>query len=327
MKIKKIAVLTSGGDAPGMNACVRAVVRTALYNGLKVVGIIRGYQGLMVDDIVEINSRRFVSEIINRGGTILRSARCKEMLTDAGIDKAVETCKKHEIDCLITIGGDGTYNGALKISKKGINVMTIPGTIDLDIASTEYSIGFDTAINTAMESINRLRDTSSSHDRCSVVEVMGRRAGYIALWSGIAGGADAILIPERPEDNDIEKISKIVLNNKKIGKTHSLIVVAEGVGNVNEVANDIAKQIEENTGVEARATVLGHLQRGGYPTATDRVHASMMGGLAVQIAMEGRYNRAICYKNGHYTDIDLEEAINMKKTIDDSIYDISKMLI
>ncbi|MBQ8043819.1 MAG: 6-phosphofructokinase, partial [Clostridia bacterium] len=274
MGIKTIGVLTSGGDAPGMNACIRAVVRTALSKGIKVKGIMRGYHGLIVDDIFDIDNRRFVSEIINRGGTILHTARCLEMTTPEGVAKAAEAVRNAAIDCLVVIGGDGSYRGALELSKLGVNVLCIPGTIDLDVASSDYTIGFDTAITTAMDAINKLRDTSTSHDRVSVVEVMGRRAGYIALWAGIAGGADIILTPEKPEDYNIEEITNTVLKNKEIGKSHSLIVVAEGVGNVEE----IAREIQTNTGIEARGTILGHLQRGGYPTALDRVHASMMGG-------------------------------------------------
>ncbi|MCQ2978195.1 MAG: 6-phosphofructokinase [Clostridia bacterium] len=323
MGIGTIGVLTSGGDAPGMNACVRAVVRTALYKGIKVKAIMKGYQGLITGEIIDIDNRRFVSEIINRGGTILHTARCLSMTTPEGVLLAADAVKKAGIDCLVVCGGDGSYRGALELSKAGVNVLCIPGTIDLDIASTDYTIGFDTALNTAMDAINKLRDTSTSHDRVSVVEVMGRRAGYIALWAGIAGGADVILTPEKPEDNDIDKICDIVNKNKDIGKTHSLIVVAEGVGSVEE----IAKNVQEKTGIEARATILGHLQRGGYPTALDRVHASMMGGIAVEIANEERFSRAICYKNGRYIDIDLQEAINMEKTIDKTMYDISKMLV
>lgn len=323
MSIKTIGVMTSGGDAPGMNACIRAIVRTALVKGLKIKGIMRGYQGLINGDIIDIKNRRFVSEIINRGGTILQSARCKEMETDEGQEMAAKRCRELGIDCLIVIGGDGTYRGAYALSKKGVNVITIPGSIDLDVASTDYSIGFDTAITTAMDAIQKLRDTSSSHNRCSIIEVMGRHAGHIALWSGIAGGADVIIMPEKPEDYNIDKIVDTVLNNKKIGKAHTMIVLAEGIGDIDE----LAKTIQDKTGIETRGTVLGHLQRGGYPTTLDRVHASMMGSIAVEIACEERYRRTICFKGGKYIDIDLEEAINMQKEFDKTMYDVSKNLV
>lgn len=316
---KTVGVLTSGGDAPGMNAAIRAVVRCSLHEGYRVLGIDRGYEGL-IEDLVEEMDSRSVSEVINRGGTILQTARSMQFMKEEGRNIAKKTCEKHEIDVLVVIGGDGSYKGAHKLSKLGVNVICIPGTIDLDIGSTEYTIGFDTAVNTAMEAIEKIRDTSSSHNRCSVVEVMGRNTGYIALWCGIAGGAEIVLIPE--EKREIEEIVETVKNNKDKGKIHELIIVAEGVGNT----KSLVETIEKETGITTRATVLGYLQRGGKPTAIDRLHASMMGAKAVDLITKEKYNKAVALKSGEYIDINLEEAINMKKNINKKMCNVAKAL-
>ncbi|MCL2707912.1 MAG: 6-phosphofructokinase [Defluviitaleaceae bacterium] len=317
---QRIAVLTSGGDAPGMNAVIRAVVRTGVNNGYGVFGIKRGYDGLLSADIEEINSRE-VKDIIHRGGTILRTARCQGMMTEDGQRKAAEIAKVFGIGTLIVIGGDGTFKGGLALSKFGVNVIAIPATIDLDMACTEYTIGFDTAVNTGMDSINKLRDTSSSHERCSVVEVMGRDAGYLALWCGMAGGAEEVLIPESPETNTEAVIEQIIRNRSK-GKKHNLVVVAEGFGG--SIA--LSKEIERVLGIEARTTILGHLQRGGSPTALDRMHASFMGCIAVKAAIAGEKNKAVVFKGGKHVLIDLAEAIDCKKTYDPAMYETIKTL-
>ncbi|MBP3664703.1 MAG: 6-phosphofructokinase, partial [Tyzzerella sp.] len=280
-----IGVLTSGGDAPGMNAAVRAVVRTALSKGLSVLGIRRGYHGLLREEIIDM-SRKDVADIIQRGGTILQTARSKQMLTPEGQRKAAGILKKYGIQALVVIGGDGSFAGAQTLAEYGINVVGIPGTIDLDIACTEYTIGFDTAANTAMEAIDKIRDTSTSHERCSIVEVMGHDAGYLALWCGIANGAEYILLPEQHE-YDEQKMIDDIIENRKNGKKHYIIINAEGVGD----SINMAKRIEEATGVETRATILGHLQRGGSPSVKDRVYASVMGAKAVDLLLEGKQNR------------------------------------
>ena len=311
-----IGVLTSGGDAPGMNAAVRAVVRTAIAMGMKVKGICRGYNGLIEGDIIDLDVRS-VSDIIHRGGTVLYTARSPRFKTEEGMREAIDNCKKHGIEGIVVIGGDGSYRGARDLSLRGIPCVGVPGTIDNDISSTEYTIGFDTAMNTAMEMVDRLRDTSQSHDRCSVVEVMGRRAGYLALQTGIAVGATAILVPEI--EFDIENVIKKIKETQKTGKKHFIIVVAEGVGGVEE----IAKKIEEETGVESRATVLGHVQRGGNPTIRDRVMATEMGYAAVKLLNEGVGNRVIGWKKGEIVNYDIYEALNMKKPFDDEMYEIA----
>mgnify|MGYP001206435923 CR=1 FL=1 len=318
--IRTIGVLTSGGDAPGMNAAIRAVVRTALGKGLKVRGIRRGYSGLLNEEIIDLSARD-VSDTIQRGGTILLTARCEEMRTPEGQQKAAAICKKYGIDGLVVIGGDGSFTGAKNLSKYGVNVIGLPGTIDLDIAYTDYTIGFDTAVNTAMEAIDRLRETSNSHERCSVVEVMGRSAGYIALWCGIANGAEQILIPEK-FDNNYDKLIEEIKNNRASGMTHQIIVNAEGIGH----SYGLAKKIEEATGIETRATILGHLQRGGSPTARDRVYASVMGAYAIDCIEKGKKNRLIGYKEGHVYDVDIEEAFQMTKSIDDYEYEVAGIL-
>jgi len=319
-KVETIGVLTSGGDAPGMNAAIRAVVRTALANGLKVKGIRRGYSGLLDEDIFDMDATS-VSDIIQRGGTSLFTARCPEFMTKEGQDKGAYICKKHKIDSIIVIGGDGSFQGARKLYERGINTIGVPGTIDLDIACTEYTIGFDTAVNTAMEAIDKVRDTSTSHERCSIIEVMGRHAGYIALWCGIANGAENILLPEL-YDNDEDAIIQNIIERKKVGKKHHIIVNAEGIGN----SDAMAKRIEAATGVETRATIIGHIQRGGSPTAKDRVYASAMGAKAVELLCEGKANRVVAYKHGEFIDYDIEEALSMKKMPDEFLVSMAKKL-
>lgn len=322
--VKTIGVLTSGGDAPGMNAAVRAVVRSAISKGLKVKGIKKGYNGLLNEEIIDMSSRD-VSEILQRGGTVLYTARCDEFKTLEGQKRGAEVCRKYGIDGLVVIGGDGSFNGAKKLAEQGINTIGIPGTIDLDIACTEYTIGFDTAVNTAMQAIDRIRDTSNSHERCSIVEVMGRNAGYIALWCGIANGAEDILIPENYDGNLPrlqQKIIDSIIENRRKGKTHHLVINAEGIGN----SYSMAKVIEDATGVETRATILGHMQRGGSPTALDRMHASMMGAYAVDLLCEGKSQRVVAYQKGRYVDCDIMEALEMKKNIDPYELHVSTML-
>ena len=318
--IRTIGVLTSGGDAPGMNAAIRAVVRRALAKGLKVRGIRRGYHGLLKEEIFDMSARD-VSDIIERGGTVLQTARCKTMRTEEGQQKAAAICKKYGIDGLVVIGGDGSFAGAQKLANLGVNTIGIPGTIDLDIACTDYTIGFDTAVNTAMEAIDKVRDTSTSHERCSVIEVMGRDAGYLALWCGIANGAEKILMPEE-KDYDEKALIKDILENKKRGKKNYIIINAEGVGD----SINMAKRIEDATGIETRATILGHMQRGGSPTCKDRVYASTMGAMAVDLLCQGKTNRVVGYKNGQFIDFDIEEALAMKKTIPAYQYDVAKTL-
>ena len=281
-EIKTIGVLTSGGDAPGMNAAIRAVVRTAIAKGLKVKGILKGYNGLLNEEIIDMDALS-VADIIHRGGTILYTARCLEFITPEGQQKAADICKKHGIDGLIVIGGDGSFRGAQKLAALGINTIGVPGTIDLDIACTDYTIGFDTAINTAMEAIDKIRDTSTSHERCSIIEVMGRNAGYIALWCGIANGAEDILLPER-YNNDEQTLINSIINNRKKGKRHHIIINAEGIGH----SSSMARRIEAATGIETRATILGHMQRGGSPTCKDRMYASIMGAYAVDCLIAGK---------------------------------------
>ena len=315
-----IGVLTSGGDAPGMNAAVRAVVRTALAHGLNVLGIRRGYHGLLREEIIDM-SRKDVADTIQRGGTILQTARSQQMRTPEGQRKAAGILKKYGVQGLVVIGGDGSFAGAQKLAEYGINVIGIPGTIDLDIACTDYTIGFDTAANTAMEAIDKIRDTSTSHERCSIVEVMGRDAGYLALWCGIANGAEYILLPEQ-HGYDEQAIIDDIIENRKNGKKHYIIINAEGVGD----SINMAKRIEEATGVETRATILGHLQRGGSPTVKDRVYASVMGAKAVDCLIEGKRNRVMGYQNAQFTDFDINDALKMQKEIPEYQLKISKIL-
>ena len=319
--VKTIGVFTSGGDAPGMNAAIRAVVRVAISKGLKVKGIMRGYAGLLEEEIVDMDTTS-VSDIISRGGTILYTARCMEFTTPEGQQKGADICRKHGIDGIVVIGGDGSFRGAGKLSALGINTIGLPGTIDLDIACTDYTIGFDTAVNTAMEAIDKIRDTSTSHERCSIVEVMGRNAGYIALWCGFANGAEDILLPER-YDGDEQALINRVIENRKRGKKHNIIINAEGIGH----STSMAKRIEAATGIETRATILGHMQRGGTPTCKDRVYASIMGAKAAILLAEGKSNRLVAYKHGEFVDYDIQEALNMTKDISDEQYAISKMLV
>ena len=319
-KIKTIGVLTSGGDAPGMNAAIRAVVRRGLSSGLNVKGIYKGYSGLLNEEIRDMTAKD-VSDTIERGGTILYTARCAEMRTEEGQQQAAEICRKHGIDGLVVIGGDGSFAGAQKLANLGINTIGLPGTIDLDIACTEYTIGFDTAINTAMEAIDKLRDTSESHERCSVVEVMGRTAGHIALWTGIASGAEYILTTEKYH-GDIQRIITKIQDRRKLGKKNHIIVNAEGVGN----SAEMAKIIEVATGVETRATILGHIQRGGNPTCKDRVFASAMGTMAVELLCEGKSNRVVGYKEGEFVDFDIQEALSMSKDLDPYLFHITHKL-
>jgi 6-phosphofructokinase 1 len=316
-KIKTIGVLTSGGDAPGMNAAIRAIVRSALHAGVNVKGIRRGYMGLLEEDIIDMDSKS-VSDIIQRGGTILYTARCQEFITQEGQDKGAEICKKHGIEGLVVIGGDGSFKGALALARRGVNTVGVPGTIDLDIACTDYTIGFDTAVNTAMQTVDKVRDTSTSHERCSIIEVMGRKAGYIALWCGIANGAEEILTVER-YDYDEKRIINNIIEKRKTGRKHYIILNAEGVGD----SNGMAKRIEAATGMETRATIIGYAQRGGSPTVQDRVYASCMGAKAVDLLISGATNRIVAYKNGDFVDFDIEEALAMKKDISQSKYDLS----
>ena len=315
--MKTIGVLTSLGDAPGMNAAIRTLVPAGCENGFRVMGIRRGYNGLMYGDMYEMNLRS-VSNIINRGGTILYSARSPEFKTEEGMQKAIDVCKQMDMQGVVVIGGDGSFRGARDLSLRGVPCVGIPGTIDNDIACSDYTIGYDTAMNTVMENVDRLRDTSESHDRCSVVEVMGRRAGYIALNSGIACGATTILIPEVDFDFEKDVIDRM-RRTQKTGKRHFIIIVAEGIGGVNEMA----KRIQEETGVESRATILGHVQRGGSPTVRDRVVGSTMGCKAVELLKQGIGNRVIALQKGELVDYDIFEALNMTKTIDLDLYKLA----
>ena len=319
-KVRTIGILTSGGNAPGMNAAIRACVRRAIQNGLTVKGIERGYSGLLQEEIIDMD-KRSVSDIIQKGGTILGTARCEEMRTEEGQKEAAAICRKHGIDGLVVIGGDGSYRGALALSRQGINAIGLPGTIDLDIACTDYTIGFDTSINTAMQAIDKVRDTSSSHERCSIIEVMGRNAGYIALWCGIANGAEDILLPEK-YDYDEQKIVDNIINNRKHGKKHHIIINAEGIGH----STSMARRIEAATGIETRATILGYMQRGGSPTCKDRYYASIMGAYAADIVAAGKRDRIVAYRHGEFLDVDIEEALAMTKSIPDYQYEISQAL-
>lgn len=319
-KVQTIGVLTSGGDAPGMNAAIRAVVRTALAAGLNVKGIKRGYAGLLEEDIVDMDTKS-VADILQRGGTILYTARCLAFKELEVQKKGAEILRKHGIDGLVVIGGDGSFMGASKLAAQGINTVGLPGTIDLDIACTEYTIGFDTAVNTAMEAIDKVRDTSTSHERCSIIEVMGRQAGHIALWCGIANGAEDILMVEK-YDGDEARIIDNILAKKKLGKKHHIIINAEGIGD----SYGMAKRIEAQTGIETRATIIGHIQRGGSPTARDRVYASVMGAKAVDLLLEGASNRVVGYKDGEVVDYDIQEALAMQKGLDEYMYETSSRL-
>jgi 6-phosphofructokinase len=319
-KVETIAVLTSGGDAPGMNAAIRAVVRRGMAKGCKIKGVLKGYDGLINGEIIDLEAKD-VSDTIERGGTILYTARCPEMREVEGQKKAIEECKKHGIDGLIVIGGDGSFKGAQELAKLGLNVIGVPGSIDLDIDCTDYTIGFDTAVNTAMEAIDKVRDTSTSHERCSIIEVMGRNAGYIALWCGIANGAEDILIPEKYNYDEQLLVDNIIANRKR-GKNHHIIINAEGIGH----STSMAKRIEAATGIDTRATILGHMQRGGSPTCKDRVYASIMGAYAVDLLVAGKTKRVVAYKDGEYKDFDIQEALKMKKEIPEYQYEVAESL-
>ena len=320
MGAKSIAVLTSGGDAPGMNAAVRAVVRTGLNFGMKVYGVMRGYNGLLTGDLKEMNMRS-VSDIMQHGGTALYTARSSEFNTPAGVEKAANMCREKGIEGVVVIGGDGSFRGARDLTNAGINCIGVPGTIDNDIACTDYTIGYDTALNTAMEMIDRIRDTTESHDRCSVVEVMGRRCGDIALNTGVAVGALTTLVPEIPYDFHRDVLDRIRLA-QSTGKRHYIIVVAEGVGNT----EDLAQRIQRHTGIETRATILGHVQRGGAPTLRDRVVASRMGYHAAELLFNGIGNRVVAMKGEQIVDFDITEALNMPRTFDEKMYRVSAVL-
>lgn len=320
MGAKSIAVLTSGGDAPGMNAAVRAVVRTGLNFGMKVYGVMRGYNGLLTGDLKEMNMRS-VSDIMQHGGTALYTARSPEFNTPAGVEKAANMCREKGIEGVVVIGGDGSFRGARDLTNAGINCIGVPGTIDNDIACTDYTIGYDTALNTAMEMIDRIRDTTESHDRCSVVEVMGRRCGDIALNTGVAVGALTTLVPEIPYDFHRDVLDRIRLA-QSTGKRHYIIVVAEGVGNTEE----LAQRIQWHTGIETRATILGHVQRGGAPTLRDRVVASRMGYHAAELLFNGIGNRVVAMKGEQIVDFDITEALNMPRTFDEKMYRVSAVL-
>ena len=317
--MKTIGILTSGGDAPGMNAAIRAVVRTALANGLEVMGVQRGYAGLINGELFNMN-RTSVSDIIQRGGTILRTARCVEFKQEEVRKKAVKILQAYGVDALVVIGGDGSFTGAKLLSKLGVKTVGLPGTIDNDLAYTDYTIGFDTALNTVLDAINKIRDTSTSHERVSIVEVMGRHCGDLALYAGLAGGAEAIVVPE--VDYKIEDICLRLETTKKRGKRHSIIVVAEGVGN----ANDIAKGIVERTGADLRVTVLGHVQRGGSPTVSDRILASRMGVRAVELLLDGKSARVVGIKDDKIIDMEIHEALSKKKSFDKKSYQMAQIL-
>lgn len=319
-EIKRIGVLTSGGDAPGMNAAIRAVVRTGLYNGIAVSGVRKGFEGLITGDF-EDEKIKSVSDIIDKGGTMLQTARSPEFKTEAGLKKAAKMCEVFGIDALVVLGGDGSFRGGVDLSNYGVPFIGVPCTIDNDISCTDYSIGYDTCVNTIRDAIDKIRDTSYSHQRCSVVEVMGRNAGYIALDVSIAGGAEAVILPEKPFDLD-KDIIKPIIEGKNRGKKHYIVILAEGVGG----AIEIAKKIEDVTGLTTRATILGYIQRGGSPTTRDRVFASLMGAKAINLLKENKFNRIVTYKNGVIGDVDANEALNMTKTIDDEKLEINRIL-
>lgn len=316
MEVKTIGVLTSGGDAPGMNAAVRSVVRSALKKGIRVIGIKNGYNGLLYNQTMEMDMRS-VANILQQGGTMLYTARCLEFKEQEGVLKAKENCKKMGIDGLVVIGGDGSFRGASDLSSVGIPCVGIPGTIDNDISCSDYTIGYDTAMNTCVQMIDKLRDTCESHDRCSVVEVMGRHAGHIALNAGVACGATAIIVPEL--DYDINKIIEKIKLTQKMGKHHYIVLICEGITNVHE----LAKQIETTTDIETRATVLGHVQRGGAPTVRDRVVATEMGNYAVELLSKGIGDRVVGLKDNKVVDYDIKEGLKMTKSIDMNLYKIA----
>ena len=317
--MKTIGVLTSGGDAPGMNAALRAVVRAGIYNGIRIVGIKTGYNGLIKGDIEEM-SLASVADVIHKGGTFLRTARCEEFKTEEGRQKALNVIKIFGIDGIVVIGGDGSFMGAKKLSELGVPTIGIPGTIDNDLAYTSYTIGFDTAINTVLDAIGKIRDTSSSHDRANIVEVMGRHCGDIALYAGLAGGAESIIVPE--EEFGVDEVCKKLIQGKNRGKLHSIIMLAEGVGN----AQELGKEIQDKTGIETRHTVLGHIQRGGSPSAFDRILASRMGAMAVDLLIQGKSSRVVGTNGDGLFDMDIDEALAMEKKFDKDVYELTKVL-
>ncbi|CAI3629618.1 6-phosphofructokinase [Clostridium neonatale] len=318
--MKKIAVLTSGGDAPGMNAAIRAVVRTAIHNGIEVMGVQRGYSGLINGELFTMD-RTSVSDIIQRGGTILRTARCPEFKNEEVRKKAAKILQAYGVEALVVIGGDGSFTGAKLLSKLGIKTIGIPGTIDNDLAYTDFTLGFDTALNTVVDAINKIRDTSTSHERVSIVEVMGRNCGDLSLYAGICGGAEAIIVPE-VEAFDRDELCKTILEGKNKGKMHNLVILAEGIGG----AFELAEYVENITGIENRATVLGHIQRGGSPSASDRVLASRMGAKAVEVLLEGKTSRVIGIRDNKIIDQDIDEALDMESKFDTELYEIAKVL-
>lgn len=318
--IRSIGVLTSGGDAPGMNAAIRAVVRSGIHYGFKVMGIRKGYNGLINGDIFEM-SLRSVSDIVHRGGTVLQTARCLQFKTEEGIQQAAAMARVFGLDSIVVIGGDGSFRGAKDLSAHGLKVIGIPGTIDNDIGCSEYTIGYDTALNTVQDALDKIRDTAYSHERCSVLEVMGRKAGYIALNVGIACGAEVVLLPEKKFEFD-KDIIKPIIEGRNRGKKHYIVIVAEGVGG----ALDVAKEIEKITGIESRATILGHIQRGGSPTVYDRVMAGKMGAKAVELLKDGIGNRVIALRDNRVVDIEINEALDMTKEIEDDLIKLSRIL-
>lgn len=318
-KVKTVGILTSGGDAPGMNAAIRAVARCAISYGMKVMGIQRGYRGLLNGEITELQARD-VSDIIQRGGTMLQTARCKEFTTPEGVRRAADMARLYGMDALVVIGGDGSFKGARDLANIGLPVIGIPGTIDNDIGCSDYTLGYDTAMNTAMEAIDKIRDTATSHERCNIIEVMGRAAGYIAMNVAVVSGAENLLIPEK--EYDMDAIVRNIIDGKNRGKKHHIIIVAEGIGK----SMEMAKMIEQKTGVETRATILGYMQRGGSPTVRDRLMASRMGFRAIELINQDIYNRVIVTQNGAVTDIEINEALDMKKTIDETALEMARRL-
>lgn len=319
-KVKTIGVLTSGGDAPGMNAAIRAVVRCGIHYGYRMMGIKKGYAGLLAGEIDDLGPRD-VSDILQRGGTVLQTARCKEFTTEEGIKKGIEVARIFGLDALVVIGGDGSFRGAKDMASFGFPVIGIPGTIDNDIGCSEYTLGYDTALNTAMDAIDKIRDTATSHERCNLVEVMGRSAGHIALNVAIANGAEAVIVPEKPFDMD-EHIIRPIIEGRNRGKQHYIVIVAEGVG----ATPEMAQEVEKKTGVETRLTVLGYIQRGGAPTLRDRVMAGRMGRHAVELIKDGKFNRIVAWQQGRVTDLDIEEALAMKKQLNETDYQLAQML-
>lgn len=317
--MKRIAILTSGGDAPGMNAAIRAAVRYCIYNGIEIYGVYRGYKGLIEGEVKEMDISS-VGDIIHRGGTILRSARSEEFMTKEGLEKAMNVLNVFKIGGLIVVGGDGSLTGSLKIAENGIPVAGVPATIDNDLSYTDYTIGFDTAVNTVLDAVSKLRDTTSSHERVSIIQVMGRNCGDIALYSGLGGGAEEILVPEFPYD--IDNICQRMITSMSRGKIQSIIMMAEGAGDPKVVC----EQIKENTGMEVRITTLGHIQRGGSPSSQDRILASRFAATAVRSLLDGKFNKAIGIKNNEIITMDIKEALKVKKDFNDELYNLTKIL-